>query len=240
MFNMKGNALDVLAAVAGRGKQIFEDHIAATEKKRETRIYCHDDGEASTSTAPNKTKLNINFPQIQAVANGQHSPLPEEFGKFIEEMGNGKTLTPATLVIQKCLFYTDVNPSHNRLSIRMSQIMRDDFLTDDEKRRLNEDKERKKFNDYEDKERKKKNFMVVKIIEPSLKLETVKFCRWDMPKKGNCGRTSSSYVINGNWSAIMMRNGLRKEMGVQLWCFRIDQKLCFALVRLPRNSIMMV
>ncbi|KAG6418785.1 hypothetical protein SASPL_120990 [Salvia splendens] len=62
--------------------------------------------------------------------------LPEEFRRAIEEMARGKELTaPATLVIQKELFRTDVSKNHNRLSIPASQIS-DGFLTEEERRRL--------------------------------------------------------------------------------------------------------
>ncbi|KAG6403240.1 hypothetical protein SASPL_135457 [Salvia splendens] len=51
-------------------------------------------------------------------------------------MARGKELTaPATLVIQKELFRTDVSKNHNRLSIPASQIS-DGFLTEEERRRL--------------------------------------------------------------------------------------------------------
>ncbi|KAH6837307.1 hypothetical protein C2S53_003094 [Perilla frutescens var. hirtella] len=224
MLNMKGNAFDVLAAVAGRGKEIFDDHIAETETKRLKRIHHDDDGEASTSISPKKRKCNS--PNIKI--NGQHPPpppLPEEFQNVIQEMAQGKNLTPPTLVIQKSLFGTDLSPGHNRLSIPMSQILSDDFLTDEEKRLVRSC----------DVATKKKKYIDVTIIEPSLKSETVKFSRWDMPK-GNGGKTSSSYVINGRWNAIVEKNKLRVKMEVQLWCFRVDGDLRFALVRLPRNS----
>ncbi|KAG6436908.1 hypothetical protein SASPL_101813 [Salvia splendens] len=62
--------------------------------------------------------------------------LPEEFRRAIEEMARRKELTaPATLVIQKELFRTDVSKNHNRLSIPASQIS-DGFLTEEERRRL--------------------------------------------------------------------------------------------------------
>ncbi|KAG6393823.1 hypothetical protein SASPL_144397 [Salvia splendens] len=51
-------------------------------------------------------------------------------------MARGKELTaPATLVIQKQLFRTDVSKNHNRLPIPASQIS-DGFLTEEERRRL--------------------------------------------------------------------------------------------------------
>ncbi|XP_042067377.1 putative B3 domain-containing protein At3g49610 [Salvia splendens] len=132
---------------------------------------------------------------------------------------------PAKLVIQKQLYGTDLSSGHNRLSIPMNQIA-DDFLTEGEKEHLR---------GYDSKSKKKK-YMDVKVVGPSLSAsETVKFSRWDMAKKDG-GKTSSSYVINGKWNAIVAKNKLRIGVVVQLWCFRVDRELCFALVRLPGNG----
>ncbi|KAH6780873.1 hypothetical protein C2S52_012110 [Perilla frutescens var. hirtella] len=148
------------------------------------------------------------FEDHAAVAQRLTATLSEKFEKVIEEMSHGKTLTaPTTLVIQKRLFGTDLSPNNNRYM----------------------KKKKKKYVIV-----KKKRHVEVKIIEPSLELETVKFCRWDMAKR-NGGRTSSSYIINGKWSPIMTKNSLWKEIEVQLWCFRVDQDLCFGLVPFPQN-----
>ncbi|EYU30319.1 hypothetical protein MIMGU_mgv11b021846mg, partial [Erythranthe guttata] len=75
-------------------------------------------------------------------------------------------------------------------------------------------------------------FKDVMIIEPSLRREKVKLSRWDM-KKGNGKNTCSNYLINGKWRHIVERNRLEPGDVVQLWSFRIDQELHFALVKLP-------
>ncbi|KAG6395577.1 hypothetical protein SASPL_141700 [Salvia splendens] len=77
---------------------------------------------------------------------------------------------------------------HNRLSIPFNNI-ENDFPTGEEKQYLlGEDEKRNKL------------FLEVKIVQPSLEVETVKLCRT-----------------------------------VQLWGFRVDQELCLALVKVPRN-----
>ncbi|KAG8386445.1 hypothetical protein BUALT_Bualt03G0149500 [Buddleja alternifolia] len=78
---------------------------------------------------------------------------------------------------------------------------------------------------------KGKNSKKVKIIEPSLEVVDVKLARWDMEKVD--GKTSSSYALNGTWSQIKERNELTLGMVVQLWAFRIEDELYFALVTLP-------
>ncbi|KAH6775920.1 hypothetical protein C2S52_013481 [Perilla frutescens var. hirtella] len=215
-FEMEGNWLDVLAVVAGKGKEKLTRAMTQTQPSTKRETYDIDDhGEASAASTSKQRKCNL------------RPLLPEEFEKVIEEMARGKILTPATLVIQKCLFDTDLRPSHNMFSIPMNQIIRHDFLTDGEKRYLYTDPSMKK----KKKKIVKKKHIEVKMIEPSLELETVKISRWDM-LKSNGGKTSSSYVIDGKWSPIVRRNNLRKDMQVQLWSFRVDQDLCFALVPL--------
>ncbi|XP_047962228.1 putative B3 domain-containing protein At3g24850 [Salvia hispanica] len=147
-------------------------------------------------------------------------PLPAEFHAAIEEMAAAKkaVATEAKLVIQKRLTSTDLSGGHNRLSIPFNDV-ESDFLTEEEKEHL-----------LGQDEKNKKRFLEVEIVQPSLAVETVKFCRWDMPKEN--GKTSSTYVIRGKWNEIVHKNDLIVEMAVQLWCFRVDRELCFALVSL--------
>ncbi|KAL1556632.1 B3 domain-containing protein-like protein [Salvia divinorum] len=154
----------------------------------------------------------------------EQPPLPAEFHTAIVEIALAKNAAPtvAKLVIQKELYDTDLSSGHNRLSIPFSKI-ENDFLTDEEKQHL-----------LGKGENGKKRFLEVRIVQPSLvSEETVKLCRWDMPKKN--GKTSSTYVIRGNWTAIVKNNKLKLGATVQLWCFRVDRELCFALVRVSRN-----
>ncbi|KAL1541504.1 putative B3 domain-containing protein [Salvia divinorum] len=213
-FDTKGSLFDVLLATAERASEIYEKErktAAQTRLKRKIE-------KPSSSSEPKRRK-------IPNPANNERPPLPEEFRNVIEEMARGAN-APAPilkLVIQKQLYGTDLSSGHNRLSIPMSQIA-DDFLTEMEKEHL-------RGHD----ESNKKKYLDVKIVGPSLAAtETSKFCRWDMGKKDG-GKTSSSYVINGKWNAIVAKNKLRVGVVVQLWCFRDDRELCFALVRLPGN-----
>ncbi|KAG6405063.1 hypothetical protein SASPL_132645 [Salvia splendens] len=125
--------------------------------------------------------------------------------------------TEAKLVIQKKLYHTDLSSGHNRLSIPFNDI-ENDFLTEEEKQYLLGQDEKKK--------------KLVKTVPPSLEVETVKLCRWDMPKKS---RKTSTYVIRGSWNAIVKSNKLRFNRTAQLWGFRVDRELCFALMKVTRN-----
>ncbi|KAL1537701.1 putative B3 domain-containing protein [Salvia divinorum] len=129
---------------------------------------------------------------------------------------------PPKPVIEKPLFATDLSPQHNRLSIPISQIA-DDFLTEAEKHRLRG-------------ENRRTNYLDVKITAvaeaEALSMETAKLCRWDM-RKGIGRKTSSTYIINGKWHAFAKKNNLTVGLVVQLWCFRLREELCFAIVPLP-------
>ncbi|EYU31333.1 hypothetical protein MIMGU_mgv1a021961mg, partial [Erythranthe guttata] len=152
-------------------------------------------------------------------------PLPEEFKEVIRRLAQGgKRVTEEKLVIEKGLFKTDLAKGNNRLSIPFTQVLDHTFLTDDETHFLTTRDGNNKM-----------NFKEVTIIEPSLELEKVKLCRWDM-NKANGKNTSSNYVLNGAWSNVAQRNHLEPDDVVQLWSFRIDQELHFALVKLPHNN----
>ncbi|XP_057962204.1 B3 domain-containing protein At2g24670-like [Malania oleifera] len=121
------------------------------------------------------------------------------------------------LVIQKRLSDTDVSKSHSRLSIPLRQA-KAEFLTAHEKDSLGR-RIGKKVNGME----------VPMMVEPDLEFMTVTLKRWDM-KKGT-GKTSSSYVLVSEWNKIVEKIGLKKEDGIQLWSFRSNTQLCFALVQ---------
>ncbi|CAK9157858.1 unnamed protein product [Ilex paraguariensis] len=146
-------------------------------------------------------------------------PLPIEFRERICEMGGSEK--DAVLVIQKPLFSTDTSSGHNRFSIPLRQV-RSEFLDDSEKNYL------KNHNG------KAVAAMEVTLISPTLEKWKVGFRRWEMKKE--TGKTSSCYVINSTWRMIQKKNGLKPGMVMQLWAFRVNGELCFALVKLPRGG----
>ncbi|CAK9183075.1 unnamed protein product [Ilex paraguariensis] len=144
--------------------------------------------------------------------------LPIEFQDRIRDMGG----SPETivLVIQKALYWTDVNDAQNRLSIPQSQI-RTEFLEDDERETL---KGRNGDNNVA--------AMEVRLIDPLLQVCTVSLRRWEMKKKR--GGSSPLYVLNGpSWKTMKSSNGLELGLVIQLWSFRVGGEPCFALVKLP-------
>ncbi|XP_047948016.1 putative B3 domain-containing protein At5g35780 [Salvia hispanica] len=216
-LDTKGSLFDVLLATVERATEIYNHERKTAQTRPKRKIEKPSSSEPKRRKIPNPAN-NIN--------NGDERPtLPERFKNAIEEMARGANAPApeARLVIQKQLYGTDLSSGHNRLSIPMNQIA-DDFLTEGEKEHLR---------GYG--EGKKKNYLDVRVVGPSPAAERAKLCRWDMAKKDG-GKTSSSYVINGTWNAIVAKNRLRVGVVVQLWCFRVHRELCFALVRLPPGN----
>ncbi|KAL1556265.1 B3 domain-containing protein-like protein [Salvia divinorum] len=216
LLHMKVDLFGALRAVAGRAKEIHEKEGVETKPAPPAPKRRGD--EAGPAPKPMRQR-RLPVPHL-----AEKPPLPAELHTAIEEIALAKNAVPtaAKLVIQKELYDTDLSSGHNRLLIPFNKI-ENDFLTEEEKQHLlGED------------ENGKKRFLEVRIVQPSMvSEETVKLCRWDMPKKN--GKTSSNYVIRGNWTTIVKNNNLRLGETVQLWCFRVDRELCFMLVRVPRN-----
>ncbi|XP_012846833.1 PREDICTED: B3 domain-containing protein At5g24050-like [Erythranthe guttata] len=212
-------------------EEIINKHVIETadDSKVEDEEEQEEDQEYSDKKAKKRKSSDNLKKKKEAIGNGPPTPppLPEEFKKTIQEIGKGKNLSEEAemkLVIQKGLFETDLAPGNNRLSIPFTRVRDHGFLTEEEAR----------FLTTRDRNNKMK-FKDVTIIEPSLRREKVKLSRWDM-KKGNGKNTWSNYVINGKWRHIVERNRLEPGDVVQLWSFRIDQELHFALVKLPGNN----
>ncbi|XP_052209179.1 putative B3 domain-containing protein At3g24850 [Diospyros lotus] len=133
------------------------------------------------------------------------APLPEKFRRRIENMNGSNPV----LVIQKELFKTDVSPHRGRLSMPESQI-REEFFLFHEELQLPEIKGT--------------------LIGPSRQFECcVTLKKWNMAKKS--GSVTSIYNLVSGWNSFVSANHLREGMAVQVWAFRKESKLCFALVK---------
>ncbi|GLU10878.1 hypothetical protein SLE2022_276570 [Rubroshorea leprosula] len=131
--------------------------------------------------------------------------MPTEFKNLIEEMGGSEE----KLLVQKIIFKTDLSKSHNRLQIPENQV-RPDFLTEEEKRKLDE------------------GGVNVELIEPCLKKSKIHLTKWNM-------RKSQVFVFNEQWNSVVDGNQstLKRNAVVQIWSFRTapKSKLCFAMVK---------
>ncbi|KAE8719328.1 SET domain protein 16 isoform 1 [Hibiscus syriacus] len=130
--------------------------------------------------------------------------MPDRYKRHILEDMGGSGLV---LVIEKTLFYSDVNHTASRFSVPFLQVKSHDFLTKTE---------------ADDLAHKKP--MQVSFLDPSMEKTTMTFNKWNMGK-------SSLYVMTESWNSVVETNKLKKDETVQLWSFRVNSELCFALVR---------
>ena len=186
-------------------------------KKRPPPRRCHDDDDDEGSCHELKKQKRKKATRCQQYP----TDLPIKFRKRITALGG----SDAALVIHKCLFKTDVSSGHNRLSIPLNQI-RQTFLTPQETEMLN--------SVSGNNNQKRCSEMEVMLIEPSLHRDTISLRKWEMKKAS--GSATSMYVLVGKWNSVAWRNALREDETVQLWSFRINSKLCFALVKRRARS----
>ncbi|KAM7459580.1 hypothetical protein LguiA_036574 [Lonicera macranthoides] len=132
--------------------------------------------------------------------------LPQDFKEKIAKLRGSKPV----LIIEKRLFKSDVNKQRNRFSFPVKQV-KSEFLTLEEKT----------FLDSPNQE------IGVRVIDPGLReWTTIDLNKWDINKSFN-------YVLVSKWNELISKNGLKEGTVVQLWSFRVDDHLWFALVK-PR------
>ncbi|KAL8213915.1 hypothetical protein R6Q57_003364 [Mikania cordata] len=131
-----------------------------------------------------------------------------------EFIANEMKGTDMKLVIQKTLYKSDTEKGLNRLNMPMNQLENDDFLTVDEIQILN--KRTQKVNEIE-----------VRLLGPTLEMykDPMKLKMWHMSSTAN-------YVLTTHWHRFWVENKvhLPKDAKIQVWSFRRDQQLCFAVV----------
>ncbi|TYH46925.1 hypothetical protein ES332_D11G374400v1 [Gossypium tomentosum] len=117
--------------------------------------------------------------------------LPQSLKQHIVEKLGGPD---CVLVIQKKLFFSDVNPQSSRFLIPFSQLKSHEFLNESEVKHL----------------KTKKDVIKARLLEPSMDEIKINFNKWVM---GN----SSMYVITTSWKSIVKNNQLQVDNAVQLW-----------------------
>lgn len=128
--------------------------------------------------------------------------LPKELKNHIIKINGSYPL----LQIEKSLDENDINHKSDRLLLPFDQI-NGVFLTLEEELRL--------FGSSKESE------VQVGLLEPSLSECALRLKR---------GSSSGSYELTKGWSSVVRRNGLKVGSKVQLWAFRVESELCFALV----------
>jgi hypothetical protein len=169
-------------------------------------------GEGSRINPSKKFKINQEKEDVQE----EQPDLPLAFKERIEKLKG----IDVKLVIQKKLTMTDVTRNHGRLSVPIGQIKIEEssLLTQEEGMSL----------DYVPQKNgsKKLDGMSVSMLDPNLKLwDKMCFKKWKMGK-------SEVYNITGGWYKLVEENHLKEDQKIQLWSFKRDNHLNFALVKL--------
>ncbi|PSS17747.1 B3 domain-containing protein [Actinidia chinensis var. chinensis] len=178
---------------------------------------CDIDAEKDRPKHKKKKKIMITYVPPNPTPN-----LPANFKERIQGL-NGSDLV---LVIQKPLFATDVSKNHYRLSMPLNQI-KNQFLSWNEKDALMNQ------NGVGVPE------MEVFLIEPSCQKETKMNLKiWAMHKGPKCkAKVSYMYSLGKHWNEVVSGNGLEEGMTVQVWAFRVEGNLGFALVRVEAPAV---
>ncbi|XP_027120564.1 B3 domain-containing protein At1g05920-like [Coffea arabica] len=169
---------------------------------------------AEAKTSQESRKIEIIFKKKLVKAKAQVFPppsaqLPIDFKNHMSRK-LGATRDPV-LVIEKRLFPSDVSAKLHRLSIPVKQVANHEFLTEGERKRFNNGNKQEKIDAI--------------LVEPSLSESKIRFKKWYIHDSG-------MYILTSGWNDVVERNGLKQGTLVQLWSFRKESQLYFALIRL--------
>ncbi|XP_057960358.1 B3 domain-containing protein At3g25182-like [Malania oleifera] len=189
------------------------------EEEKELRLLSREDFDGLRIPDEPWEQLSL----VAAVASSLHSTESAEMSHRLRngiiQIG-GSDILP---VIQKKLSSTDVSRSHNRLSIPLVQVM-SEFLTM---------KEKNFYLSQRDTSGKKLVGMEVPLMVDHPHAQDlhvflgIRLKKWDMKKEK--GKTSSCYALVSKWNDVVAKTMLQNNMDIQLWSFRRNTQLCFAL-----------
>ncbi|KAL8227671.1 hypothetical protein R6Q57_015255 [Mikania cordata] len=127
------------------------------------------------------------------------------------------------LVIEKKLYGSDLNANQNRLNMPIKQLKTrpDEFLTADEIRTVYGTKEG----------------IAVRVVGPMLQMyeKSLWLKTWHMKHTDN-------FVLKTNWNRFVEEHirVLKKDTLIQVWSFRKNRQLCFAIVPVGKPDYMYV
>ena len=174
------------------------------------------------------TDINrVTRPKTKIFKKAEPEEPPMELENKIREMGGDDP----KCVIQKYLSPSDVSRNNNRLSIPVNQVLYPDFLRGDEKEKVkvkvrveNNKKKRKK------KQTKIEGINVELVVDKSFSTYHLCLKQWDMS-------TPTYNLVNGRnnkgwYKNVVQENKLNAYDLIQLWSFRVESQLRFALVKI--------
>lgn len=183
-----------------------DDSCKVVKRKRRDDAYGEDGDEEKPQTKKKKIKGSGRMRPVAPINPEQY--MPSDLKTLILETKRGRELK---LVVQKKLTKSDIRTDFGRFLIPRGQTVHP-FLEESETEML------------------KTEFIEVNIIEPNnnWRESRIKLRRWEMKNE--------VYVLNGHWNSLVMENGLAPGMLIQLWSFRVDDKLSFAMVNLSHSQ----
>ena len=191
-------------------KDVLATQVNGPMKKRKKSSKRIEFGQLATEqlNEPNKKKRKL--PEKINCGPIVKNEVTEQLQSCIRDRIQGSEIK---LVIQKLLYMSDISQIQNRLNLPFNQLETKDFLTDKEKTDLERGEE-----------------IVVPLLGPTLRMhdEPMKLKIPCMP--------CTSYVLMNNWKNFLEENKdyLKHLSTIQLWSFRVDQQLCFALAVVNR------
>ncbi|CAI8608578.1 unnamed protein product [Vicia faba] len=132
--------------------------------------------------------------------------LPSHVNNMIKVL-NGSDIK---YIMCKELFKSDLNYYLNRLSMPITQI-KSDFLTEIEKATL----------ETRDHEGKPIGIKVI-VLDPCLNEFSLFLKKWNM-------KTTSIYNLHQDWTPILLKNSFKENQKLDIWSFRINEKLYLLL-----------
>nr|POF21750.1 hypothetical protein CFP56_64241 [Quercus suber] len=202
-----------------KSDEIGESSVKFIDYEREPRRELEEFGSKKKMNNPMDRYLN----RIYTYEGDSDSDLPEIFKELIEFVEGKNT----KLVMQKRLSYDDLSMScYNSFSIQVEES----FLTREEKEALNYGEE-----------------IEVVFIEPIITVSHVTLRKhpgttfrwgtnWNKLVIEDELRAETTYLLVLQWNRVASENDLRVGTQVQLWSFRIHEKLCFVLVKVARDD----
>ncbi|KAK2638000.1 hypothetical protein Ddye_025795 [Dipteronia dyeriana] len=175
------------------------------------------DQKGSKGVKNKKPKKTINCARKNVIGLEPEPVIPIKMRKYIEDVLGGSDIK---LFIMKQIFFADLEPHNNRISIPNNQVRDHTVLTEEEKEfiKINNDEDGKK-----NKEQNKPGLMVTlfepaRSDQPTMEEHVHYLKTWNM--------NSTAYVLTHKWNSVVERHQDVLKVGtiVQLWSFRRQQQ----------------
>ncbi|PON42206.1 B3 domain-containing protein [Parasponia andersonii] len=206
--------------------------LPSTKRKFDDITIIIEKEELEKMKTKNYKKRKMTFtPRYRLFHKPQPQDLPIDFKDRIRALGG----TDFHFIIQKEIWPSDVSKNNNRFSIPEGQVgPPDEFLRQDEKERM---KEREAGDGT-----KIKGLQVLLFTDNILddhrngnSTNNLNQCRLSL-KQWKMGSNFPYNLVSG-WFKVVEDNNIAQHDVVQLWSFRIQSQLCFALVKVDPSQV---